>query len=73
MGLEIELEYYCAMRVPVDLPEGKTEEDILCHDVKWGLLTIVFTDGTEFETSVEGVPDIDWKRPTKSNIFEVDD
>jgi hypothetical protein len=73
MDVEIDLEYCCVATVPVDLPEGKTLEDVDSYQVKWSMLWVRFKDGTEFETSVDvNDPEIDWSRPVNSNLREAE-
>ena len=57
--------YTMSVNTEIELPEGKTEEDISGCWVKWGEIHIDFKDETE-TTANESTPEFsdgDWKRP----------
>ena len=57
----------------VELPEGKTQEDISDIDTKWDQTTIEFKDGTGIMVNNNvGDADGDWKYPIKETISDED-
>ena len=56
----------------VDLPEGKTADDIEDIWTKWGRILIEFKDGTELEITEDTEDCGDTKRPTITRAFAVD-
>lgn len=59
----------------IELPPGKTWENVKEHAVKWGTLYLTFDDGTELE--IEDQEDHDdnqaYKRPVRYAIYSADD
>lgn len=74
MKYQIECTYLAGPTATVELPDGKTWDDVASWYVKWDTMNIVFKDGTELNedlnsTSLEVV---DWKRPTSVSIYAID-
>lgn len=55
MKLNIECTYTVYSYDEIELPEGKTEEDILDYYVKWETIHMTFTDGTTAEYGLMGL------------------
>lgn len=57
--------YTLYVETPVELPEGKTEDDIADVWVKWGEIHLNFKDQSEFthSESEASFDNMDWKRP----------
>lgn len=63
--------YSFSIRTEVDLPEGKTGDDIESIGVKWSTIFIHFKDGTVFERSEDDfdLDFVDWKYPGEVEAF----
>lgn len=59
----------------VELPPGKTWDDVQSWYIKWDTLNIVFKDGTEFSEDLnsDSLDAIDWKRPQTVDIYAIED
>lgn len=57
-----------------ELPEGRTPQDIQDFWVKWNMIYITWTDGTEYETELDFLEeDADIKRPMRASLMEEDE
>ena len=68
--LHVITSYSLSMNTEIELPEGKTAEDISDCWVKWGEIHVEFKDKTELQVS-ESTPnwdDGDWKRPSAVEV-----
>lgn len=59
----------------VDLPEGKSWDDVQDHYCKWGFLTITWKDGSIWKhymevDSADIINSIDWKYP-ETTVYEL--
>ena len=59
----------------VELPPGKTWDDVQSWYIKWDTLNIVFKDGTEFSEDLnsDSLDAVDWKRPQTVDIYAIED
>lgn len=66
--------YNVTMTEMVELPEGKTTDDIDTCYVKYGTFFCSFKDGTEFEEDIfdSDLGEYDYKRPHTVEIVECD-
>jgi len=65
-NIHVETSYNFSLITKVNLPEGKTEEDIDQIDVKYSTIIVLFKDGTQIEQDEIDLDDnIDWKRPDR--------
>lgn len=57
----------------VELPDGKTTEDIETCFVKYGSFRCIFKDGTEFEKEIGSATfeSVDWKYPASTKIYAI--
>lgn len=64
--------YYCNASDNVQLPQGKTTKDIKEVIVRYGMATITFSDGSEYQIELEGDTSnsVDWKRPLCMEVFQ---
>ena len=62
--------YSCNAIDNVELPQGKTTDDILEVLISYDVATIRFKDGTQYRADIES--DIDWRRPNKMEVFACD-
>jgi|LakMenEpi03Aug12_release.lakeMendotaPanAssembly.Ray.scaffolds.fasta_scaffold00460_5 hypothetical protein len=65
--------YYCSTCASVELPEGKTTEDIKEWWIKWGVFHCELMDGSRFEKDMGVEIEPDTKRPTEVSIYGVND
>ncbi len=65
--------YYCTTADTIELPDGKTIEDIKECWIKWGTLHCVFNDDTEFEKDMGCEQEVDWKRPSEVSVYPADE
>lgn len=71
-SVSVETFYSTSSCNEVELPEGKTFDDVRCVSVKWGGITIWFNDGSKYEDDlmIEGGQEDDYKRPNEIKVFE---
>jgi len=71
MKVNINANYVATVSLDLELPEGKTWEDVEEYYVKWGTLNILFkgeTDYREYDMG-DGADEIDWKRPATVDVY----
>ena len=74
MRVRVNTEYRAGGSTEVELPEGKTWEDVKHHYVKWGVLYITFKDGHKIEQSLDDDVEIyDMKRPAEVTVYDEED
>lgn len=75
MKIVLEVVYQISSHTTIDLPEGKTWDDVAEWDTSWGILRLKFKDGTEreFESDDVSSDSIDWKCPDTVKIFKADE
>ena len=74
MKVRVETNYTAGGSTEVDLPEGRTWDDVKDFYVKWGVLYITFKDGQEFKEELnDGVEVYDMKRPAEVTVYDEED
>ena len=71
MKVRIETAYSAYNVDEFELPEGKTWADVKSFFVKWGTAHITFKCGLEFERDLGDGLEVDWKRSSDTEVFEV--
>lgn len=75
--IHVQASYYASTSGTVNLPQGKTWEDVAHWYVKWDTLYLRFKGDDEEYAQIDldsCVGDIiDWKRPTGVSIYGTDD
>ena len=70
MEIEVHVEYAVCNCVNVEMPEGKSWDDVKDHWVKYDVLHIEFNDGTKTQQELDtDTGCIDWKRPIDVTIY----
>jgi hypothetical protein len=68
MKIHLEATYMTSHLAEIDLPQGKSWDDVKDHYVKWGVLVLTFNDG--FTVEIDGGDvSLDCKRPQSYTIF----
>jgi hypothetical protein len=72
MNYRIETTWHCGATATVELPDGKTWDDIEHWFIKWDTLYLQFFGSEEVhELSLDsGGGDVDWQRPLTTEVFE---
>lgn len=72
---QISATYYAGTSANVKLPENKTWDDVEHFYVRWDVLHIHWKSGEdrEYELHSDDLDCIDWKRPTSTEVYRVDD
>lgn len=76
MKIVIECTYTLFSHTVIELPEGKTWDDVEDSFVKWDKLNIQFKGGDgyeEFTTDDASLDSVDFKRPDRVMIWPADD
>ena len=70
--VRIQNEYSCGSMTDVTLPGNRTWDDVADYWVKWGVLYINWTDGSEWQFDLdENLTDaVDWKRPIETRVMD---
>ena len=70
--VRIQNEYGCGMITDVTLPDNRTWSEVADYWVKWGVLFVKWTDGSEWEVDLnEDVNvEIDFKRPVETRVMD---
>jgi len=71
MKVNINANYVTTVSLELELPEGKTWQDVEEYYVKWGTLNIRFKGETDYHQHDMDVEpsEIDWKRPATINVY----
>ena len=71
MKVQIVPTYIASISTEIELPEGKTWEDVDQWWIKWNTIHITFNDGTEHDDELDyGTDIIDWKRPANVVVYD---
>ncbi len=73
MQVSIEQQLFCGVSSVVDLPDGKTWQDVGGWYVKWDSLFVRFKnspDYIEIPLDSDQVDAVDWKRPLAATVYE---
>jgi hypothetical protein len=73
MKVAVELCYTISAHAVLDLPEGKTWDDVRSHYCKWGKLYLQFNDTpdgeyVEFDCGDANYDSVDWKYPRQYSV-----
>ena len=65
----------CVVSSEVELPDGRTWDDVKEWYVKWGCLIVTFKDDitSEIDMDVDTEESIDWKRPNSTEVFTINE
>jgi hypothetical protein len=71
MKVNVNANYVTTVSLDLELPEGKTWDDVVEYYVKWGKLNILFKGETEYHEYDMGddAGEIDWKRPATIDVY----
>jgi len=63
----------CAVTSDVELPDGRTWDDVKEWYVKWGELVVTFKDGSTsvIEMLIDEEESVNWKRPILTEVYAV--
>jgi len=66
---------YAGVSGEVDLPEGRTWDDVSAWYVKWDRLYVMFKDGVEYDEPLcsDSMEAIDWKHPESVTVYATND
>ena len=70
MKVRIEATYETSAVATLDLPEGKTWDDVKEYWIKWGTAVIEFEDGSKLEHELDAPGETDWKWPVRSVVLK---
>ncbi len=75
MKYQIECSLHAGTTGCVELPEGRTWDDVATWYVKWDTLYATFKDGTQFDHDLNSdtFEVIDWKRPKSVEVYAIDE
>ena len=76
MKVAVELLYTASSHTVVDLPEGKTWNDVADLYVKWGTVRIRFNgsdDYQDFESNEVTLDSVDFKYPDRTMVWPTDE
>lgn len=68
--------YTAGTSANVEFPDGKTWDDVQSWYIKWDTLHIQWKDSTsyeEFELNSNTLDIVDWKRPSSTSVYPVDE
>jgi hypothetical protein len=67
----VETVYTFSAAEAVELPEGKTWNDVRSYYVCYGVLHLLWMDGTSTEHDLDGpaLEDQDWKTPDEASVY----
>ena len=71
--IRVDTQYTMAYETEIDLPEGKTWEDIKSWYIKYHSLSVVFNDETTEEHNLDDNGWEDSKRPDGIQIYKIDE
>jgi hypothetical protein len=71
--IRVDTQYTMAYETEIDLPEGKTWEDVKSWYIKYHSLFVVFNDGTTEEHNLDDNGWEDSKRPDGIQIYKIDE
>ena len=71
MRYHIACSMYAGVSGEVDLPEGRTWDDVSTWYVKWDRLYVTFKDGVEYDEPLnsDSMEAIDWKYPSSVTVY----
>jgi hypothetical protein len=71
--IRVDTQYTMAYETEIDLPEGKTWEDVKSWYIKYHSLSVVFNDETIEEHNLDDNGWEDSKRPDGIQIYKIDE
>tara|TARA_Y100000389_G_scaffold148757_1_gene147936 strand:+ start:644 stop:898 length:255 start_codon:yes stop_codon:yes gene_type:complete len=71
--IRVDTQYTMAYETEIDLPEGKTWEDVKSWYIKYHSLSVVFNDETTEEHNLDDNGWEDSKRPDGIQIYKIDE
>jgi hypothetical protein len=71
MKVAIETHYVAGSLDTIELPEGKTWDDVHSYYVKYYMLHVKFKDDSEMEYNL-GNPDVEAKYPEATKVYAID-